>query len=258
LLGRKQGFINSILVDKLGILSRPFDVQGMAGMIFVESILWTAVVFLLMVVPFRSMDSTLEEAGRVARGSNREVLTRITLRLAMPAGLAVLLISLVRNLEAFEVPAILGLPGGVNVLTTQIFTRLQATVLPDYGQVSAYSIILIMLVLPLLGAYHRATSGQGRHATITGKGLRTTRLDLGWYRWVAGLFVLMLPALIIMPIAMLAWVSLLDFYQLPSQAALASVSLENYQKLVAPESHALGSLLTPASSRPSARRSSWC
>lgn len=243
LLGRRQGLINSILVDKLAILAQPFDVQSMAGMIFVESILWTAVVFLLMVVPFRSMDSTLEEAGRVARASGPEVFLRITLRLAMPAGFAVLLISLVRNLEAFEVPAILGLPGGVNVLTTQIFTKLHATVLPDYGQVSAYSVFLVLLVLPLLYAYQRATKGQGRHATITGKGLRTSRLDLGQYRWLAGLFVLILPVLIVMPIAMLAWVSLLDFYQLPSAAAFASVSLQNYYKLIAPDSQVLGSLL---------------
>ena len=55
-----------------------------------------------------------------------------------------------------------GLPGGVNVLTTQIFVRLHATVLPNYGQVSAYSVLLILLVLPLLYAYHRATKGQGR------------------------------------------------------------------------------------------------
>lgn len=242
LLGRKQGLVNSILVDRLGILSAPFDVQSMGGMIFVESALWSAVVFLLMVVPFRSMDATLEEAGRVARGSGPEIFLRITLRLAMPAGLAVILISLVRNLEAFEVPAILGLPGGVNVLTTHIFVRLHATVLPNYGQVSAYSVLLVLLVLPLLYAYHRATKGQGRYATITGKGLRTTRLDLGRYRWLAGLFMLTLPIVILMPILMLAWVSLLPFYQLPSPEALASVSLSNYYALVSPEARVLESL----------------
>ena len=127
LLGRRKGAINDVLVDKLGILSQPFDVQSMAGMIFVESVLWTAVVFLLMVVPFRAMDATLEEAGRVSRASGPQVFSRITLRLAAPAGLAVMLITVVRNLEAFEVPAMLGLPGGVNVMTTEIFTRIKAT-----------------------------------------------------------------------------------------------------------------------------------
>jgi iron(III) transport system permease protein len=244
LLGRKQGLINSVLVNQLGILSEPLDVQSMGGMVFVESVLWSAVVFLLMAVPFRSMDATLEEAGRVARGSGPEIFVRITLRLAMPAGLAVILISVVRNLEAFEVPAILGLPGGVNVLTTQIFVRLHATVLPNYGQVSAYSVLLVMLVLPLLYAYHRATKGQGRYATITGKGLRTARLNLGPYRWVAGLFMLTLPALILMPILMLTWVSLLPFYQLPSASALASVSMSNYYALAAPGSRVFESLVS--------------
>lgn len=242
LLGKRQGLINVVLVERIGTLSQPFDIQSMAGMIFVESILWSAVVFLLMVVPFRSMDSSLEEAGRVARGTGIEVFWRVTLKLAAPAGLGVILVSLVRNLEAFEVPAILGLPGGVKVLTTQIFTRLHATVLPNYSQVSAYSALLVLLVIPLLVAYQGATRGQGRYATITGKGLRTSRLDLGRYRWLAGIFMLILPVLIVLPILMLAWVSLLQYYQLPSVEALGSVSLDNYRALGAPNAGVLGSL----------------
>ncbi|WP_201840092.1 ABC transporter permease [Microvirga zambiensis] len=246
LLGRRQGFINSILVTQLGILSEPLDVQSMGGMIFVEAILWTAVVFLLMVVPFRSMDASLEEAGRVARGTSAEVFLRITLRLAMPAGFAVFFISLVRNLESFEVPAILGLPGGVNVLATQIFVRLHATVLPNYGQVSAYSILLVLIVLPLLYAYHRATKGQGHYATITGKGLRTARLDLGRYRWAAGIFMLTLPLVILLPLFMLVWVSLMPFYRIPSWEALGSASLNNYYALVDSGSRVLDSLAATA------------
>ena len=243
LLGRRQGLINVVLVEKLGILSSPFDVQSMGGMIFAESVIWTAVVFLLMAIPFRSMDSTLEEAGRASRATGTQVFFRITLPLAMPAGMSVLLISVVRNLEAFEVPAILGLPGGIHVLTTQIFTKLYATVLPDHGEISAYSVLLILCVIPLLFAYHRATRGQGRYATITGKGLRVSRLDLGGYRWVAGIVMLAIPVLIALPILMLAWLSLLDFYQLPSAEALDHVSLDNYRALFGPNSQILSSLI---------------
>ena len=64
LLGPRNGALNLLLVDELGLLSRPINVQSMAGMVFVEAVLWTPIVFLLMVVPFRSMDATLEEAGR--------------------------------------------------------------------------------------------------------------------------------------------------------------------------------------------------
>jgi iron(III) transport system permease protein len=246
LLGPRNGAINVLLVDQFGILSQPFDVQSMAGMILVESVLWTPVVFLLMVVPFRAMDATLEEAGRAAGASGPQVLLRITLRLAAPSGLAVLLITVVRNLEAFEVPAMLGLPGGVNVLTTEIFTRLKATVVPDYGQVSAYSTLLMLLVLPLLYGYYRATKGQGKYATITGKGMKSRRSDLGRYRWLAGAFMLTLPALVIAPILVLFWGSLFPFYRSPSAEALGSASLENYRDLFAPGSQVVPTMATTA------------
>jgi iron(III) transport system permease protein len=246
LLGPRNGAINILLVDQLGILSKPFDVQSMVGMVLVESVLWTPIVFLLMVVPFRAMDATLEEAGRAAGASGPQVFSRITLRLAVPAGLAVLLITVVRNLEAFEVPAMLGLPGGVNVLTTEIFTRLKATVVPDYGEVSAYSTLLILLVLPLLYGYYRATKGQGKYATITGKGMKSRRADLGRYRWLAGLFMLTLPALVLAPIIVLFWGSLLPFYESPSTDALASASLDNYRGLFAPDSQVVSTMLTTA------------
>jgi len=246
LLGPRNGAVNILLVDQLGILSQPFDVQSMLGMVLVESVLWTPVVFLLMVVPFRAMDATLEEAGRAAGASGPQVFSRITLRLAAPAGLAVLLITIVRNLEAFEVPAMLGLPGGVNVLTTEIFTRLKATVVPDYGEVSAYSTLLILLVLPLLYGYYRATKGQGKYATITGKGMKSKRADLGRRRWLAGIFMLTLPAVVLAPILVLFWGSLLPFYRSPSTDAFATASLDNYRELFAPDSQVVSTMVTTA------------
>ena len=36
LFGRRQGLINDLLVNRIGILSQPFDIQSMGGMIWVE------------------------------------------------------------------------------------------------------------------------------------------------------------------------------------------------------------------------------
>lgn len=229
LLGPRAGALNVFFIDFLGLPLPRFDVNTIYGMVIVEGITWAPVVFLLMVVPFRAMDATLEEAARVAGATNWQVMKRVTLRLATPAGLAVLLISLVRNIESFEIPAILGLPGGVRVLTTQIFVRLSGTNVPNYGEVSAYSMILVVLVIPLLWAYHRATRGQGKYATITGKGMRPSRLDLGKSRWMAGVLMGSLPVLTIAPILILLWASFLPFYQVPSFDALAGLTLDNYR-----------------------------
>jgi len=134
----------------------------------------------------------------------------------------------------------------VNVLTTEIFTRLKATVVPDYGEVSAYSTLLILLVLPLLYGYYRATKGQGKYATITGKGMKSKRADLGRRRWLAGIFMLTLPAVVLAPILVLFWGSLLPFYRSPSTDAFATASLDNYRELFAPDSQVVSTMVTTA------------
>src|SRR5437870_2417271 len=62
-----------------------FDVFSMAGMVLVETLFWIPVVFLLMAVPLRSMDPSLEEAGAMSGAGPPRVLWSITLRLALPA-----------------------------------------------------------------------------------------------------------------------------------------------------------------------------
>jgi len=49
------------------------------------------------------------------------ILWRVTIRLASPATAAALLILFVRALESFEVPALLGLPVGIEVYTSAIY-----------------------------------------------------------------------------------------------------------------------------------------
>ena len=64
----------------------------------------------------------------------------------MPSVLAVLILTIIRSLEAFEIPALIGIPAGVEVLTTKIYLQIKGGLIPKYGEASAYSIILIVLV----------------------------------------------------------------------------------------------------------------
>ena len=84
----------------------------MSGMILVESFFWIPIVFLLMSTPFRSMDPSLEEAATTAGSNGWQVFRRVTFPLAMPSVLAVLILTIIRSLEAFEIPALIGIPAG--------------------------------------------------------------------------------------------------------------------------------------------------
>jgi iron(III) transport system permease protein len=228
LLGPEAGLIN-VMVKEVTGFSPVFNVFSMSGMILVEAFVWTPVVFLLMATPFRSMDPSLEEAALASGSGNWQVFRKVTLPLALPSVMAVLILTFVRSLEAFEIPALVGLPAGIEVLTTKIYMQIRSGFLPRYGEASAYSVLLIGLVSLVLFFYHRATSQSYRFSTITGKGFRPRRIDLRSWRWVGGALLLLLPLLQLLPLAALAWSSLLPFMQPPSQKALAAVSFENYK-----------------------------
>jgi iron(III) transport system permease protein len=227
LLGPEAGYLN-VAFEPLTGGSPIFDIFSMSGMILVEGILWTPVVFLLMATPFRSMDPSLEEAAVVAGSSDWQVFRKITFPMATPSILAVLLLTLIRSLEAFEIPALIGLPAGVEVLTTEIYLQLTEGYLPEYGFASAYSVILITVVGLALIPYYRATQHGHRFTTVTGKGFNPRRKDLGAWRWFGGTLLLFLPFIQLIPLSALFWSSLLPYLQAPSMEALSQVSFRNY------------------------------
>ena len=109
LLSPKIGLINLVVKGLLGLESAPFNVYSMWGMIWAESIHLYPLVFLLMSAAFRNMDTSLEEAALTAGSSTFTTFRRVTLPLMRPAMFSVLLIVFIRGIEAFEVPALIGL-----------------------------------------------------------------------------------------------------------------------------------------------------
>lgn len=227
LLGDEAGILNVAAGALIG--SAPlFSLFSIQGMILVETFLWMPVVFLLMAAPFRSMDPSLEESAMVSGSTGWQVFIKVTLPLALPSLLSVSILTFVRSLEAFEIPALIGLPAGIEVLTTQIYLQIRGGFLPKYGEASAYSIVLMVLVGLALIPYYRVTRQTHMFTTITGKGFRPRRIELRSWRWLGGFFLLFLPLLQLLPLLALLWVSLLPYVRQPSGEALALVSLKNY------------------------------
>ena len=227
LFGPEAGYLNVAVKSLTGIFPL-FNVFSMGGMILVEGFLWTPVVFLLMGTPFRSMDPSLEEAAVVSGSSEWQVFRRVTFPMAAPSVLSVLILTFVRSLEAFEIPALIGLPAGIEIFTTQIYTQLKGNIIPDYGHASAYSVILIALVSLVLIPYYRVTQDTFKFSTVTGKGFNPRRKDLRKWRWLGGLFLLSLPLVQLLPMLALLWSSFTPFLQVPSVEALGQLSFANY------------------------------
>ena len=229
----KAGPVNQLYRNLTGASDVLIDVYSMPGMILVEGFLWSPLAFLLVGATLRNSNPELEEAARMSGAGLWATITRVTLRLSLPSILALAMLVFIRAVEAFEVPALVGLPGRVSVLTTDIYSNMVAKAPPDIGGASALSALMLLLVLALLYAYGRLSRHAERFATITGKGFRARPFDLGHLRYAAAAaLVLNFVLLLLVPVAMLIWVSLLPFHQPVSAAALRLVTLDNYRTVL--------------------------
>lgn len=230
----KAGPVNHLYRMLTGSSDVLINIYSMHGMVLVEGFLWSPLAFLLVGATLRNANPELEEAARVHGAGVWDTIRRVTLRLSLPSILALSMLVFIRAVEAFEVPALVGLPGRISVLTTDIYSNMVARAPPDIGGASALSVLMLLLVLVLLYIYGRLSRHAERFATITGKGFRPRPFDLGRLRPVAaGLLVLNFALLLLVPMLMLVWVSLLPFFQPVSAAAFKLISLNNYRTVLA-------------------------
>jgi iron(III) transport system permease protein len=235
----KSGPFNTWLLPSLFGDGTVFNVYSMLGMILVEGFLWSPLAFLMLSPIFSRMDPALEEAASMSGAGAIETIRRVTAPLALPGLAAVALLAFTRTFEAFEIPGLVGLPGNVMVLTTRIYFSVNTKIPPDYGVASAFSVVLMLLVIGLLFGYSRLTGQAQRFATVTGKGYRAARLDLGRWKILSSLLLLLDFGLVIfLPLAMLGWVSLLPFYQQPNAEALSQLTLRNFERVLTANSYA--------------------
>lgn len=225
----KIGIINLVLQNWFGTDYVFFNVYSMWGMIWVDGLHYSPMAFLLMTAAFRSMDPSLEESAMMSGANILQVAWNITLKLSWPAIFATILILFVRAIESFEVPALLGLPVGIQVFTSSIYQAVHRYP-SQVGLASAYAVTL--LVITTIGIYFTSKlSTQGsKYATMTGKGFRPRQIDLGKWRYLAAaIFMLYFFLIVVLPFLVLLWSSLQKFYAVPSMQALQNLTIEPYR-----------------------------
>lgn len=225
----KIGIVNLSLQSMFGLSGPVFDIYSMWGMIWVDGLHYSPMAFLLMTAAFRAMDPSLEESAMMSGANVFQVLRRVTLPLAWPAILATFLILFVRAIESFEVPALLGLPVGIQVFTSSIYQAVHRYP-SQIGLASAYAITLLLITSVGIYFISRLSASGNKYATMTGKGFRPRQIDLGPWRWVAAaVFIVYFALIVVLPFAVLLWSSLQKFYSVPSWQALQNLTLDPYR-----------------------------
>ncbi|TMC56835.1 MAG: iron ABC transporter permease [Chloroflexi bacterium] len=183
LLDPQFGLVNTALVNALGLRSGPFNIYSWWGIVFAHMMTYSIAIKVMLLVPvFRNMDRTLEEAAQVTGASRFVATSRIMLPLMAPVILVVLLMSIIRGFEAFEIELVLGLPAHIDVYSTQIY-RIVRQEPPQYGPATSMGVMILLIMLPFVIAQRWATR-RGVFTTITGR-YRGGLVLLGAWRWPA-------------------------------------------------------------------------
>ncbi|MFD7443671.1 ABC transporter permease [Streptomyces sp. NPDC059909] len=204
-------------------------VQSMPGIVITQAWSWAPMVFMLLVAPFRAMDASLEESALVCGAKRFTLLRRISGPLMAPSILAVLILVVVRAVQAFEFPLFLGSSAGIRTFTTEIYSSLRKSFVPDYATAAAFGTMLVFFLSLGLYLYHRATRVSSKFATVTGKAFRAREADLGPWRWVAGAGAFLVFMVYLAPVLAMMLTSF--WPQIGRGDGLGELTLRNYEQV---------------------------
>ena len=192
----KTGLLNTVLVH-MGVDWR-VNLYSMPGIIFVFGMYYAPYVYMFTSAALQNMDPSLEEAAEMSGASPFRTIMTVTFPLILPAIVSGMLLSFVVMLGIYGIPAVLGAPASIPVLTTYIYTLTNWSP-PLYSTAASVAIILMVVTGLLVLLQNKALSGRS-YTTVAGKAFRPRALRLGPWRFVTlGLGVAYLLIVVVLP-----------------------------------------------------------
>lgn len=184
LLNPDVGYLNALLKTIFSLSKAPFNIYTEGGLIWVLTLFYSPFAFITISRAMEKMDPTLEEASRVSGASPLRVLRDVTLPLMAPSILAGGLLVFIGAGSAFGIPAIVGMPGNIEVLTTRIVSFVYMG--NDSGIRNATTLAVSLMILAN-GLLFFMTWFMGRkdYTTIGGKSTRPALVELGKWKGLA-------------------------------------------------------------------------
>lgn len=191
LLFGRSGSVNLLLNDAFGF-KIPF-MDGLNGVIFVESLHYFPFILLNLVVSLQNIDGAMEESAQNLGASGFRLFRRIVFPLAMPGYVAGASLVFVKVFDDLGTPLVLGT---TNMLAPQAYLRITSIGLEDP---IGYVISVIMIVFSVAALWMSARILKGRdYATLQrgGTSLPQRRLSpwqaVAAYGWISLVLLLVL------------------------------------------------------------------
>jgi iron(III) transport system permease protein len=148
----RSWFINRRLQDMAGLVGievtgPPVNVYSVTGLVFVFVIYFAPNVFITVSSHLRNLDPALEEAARMSGAGVLRTLVHITIPSVWPAAVAGMLLCLIMGLSLFSLPAIVGGPARIEVLSVRIVHLIISSYPPQTG----IALLLALFVAVVIG-----------------------------------------------------------------------------------------------------------
>ena len=228
ILGSPGGIFNDMLDAWTGPGWFRFDVYSVAGIVWIQVLHIIPFAFFTLRGPLISMDSSLEEAAYASGATPWQAIKRVTVPLMLFPMLSSLLLCFVLSVEQFAIPAMVGIPGHVNTLATELYL-LTSFSPPNTGLAAAVGLSMSAVTGLTIFAQRRIVGRRGA-PTVTGKGYRVRPLGLGKWRWLASAIALfyVLMAFVIPTLALIYTSAIKFFVSNPLEAAYTT---RNYMQI---------------------------
>jgi len=187
----RNGSVNLLLNDWFGV-GIPI-MQGLTGVIFVESLHYFPFILLNLTVAMRNIDGAMEEAALNLGAHGWRLFRRVIFPLALPGFVAGAALVFVKVFDDLGTPLVLGM---TNMLAPQAYLRITQVGLDDP---TGYVISVIMVLFSIFALWLSARMLKGRDFSTLQKGggaLQRRKLPawqaLAAYTWIALVLLLVL------------------------------------------------------------------
>ena len=225
------GYINKMIIELFGTeMPGPFDIYTVPGLVWVMTLFYYPLAFLNVASALEQMDNTLEEAARISGASPLRVFWDITLPLVSPSFFAGGLLVFAASASAFGVPAMIGMPSRIYVLSTQVIQYVYMGTTSGMREATALSVVLMVIAVLTMALGNRLLSRK-RYTLVGGKSSRVLPVSLGRFRIPALLFSGLLGfLLVILPIGAIVVTSFVRIFGEPM--SLENLSTEHYEYIL--------------------------
>ena len=135
------------IFELLSIKAPELNLYSIEGIIFMLGITHFPLVYMLSVSIFRKIPRELQDAAKVGGASNSTILRKIVIPMALPGIAGGGLLAFLSNLDNFGIPAFLGIPANIRVLSTYIYEQVIGYGPSAFARASVLSVLLGIIAI---------------------------------------------------------------------------------------------------------------